>query len=76
MTYAAEWPSPCKPNFGVRISGEHRPLACSSRLLADCRRPPAVRVATAVRGKLPRTTGQRPVLPRTENSLALLKEHD
>src|SRR6266481_3152610 len=46
------------------VSGERRLPACSIRQLAECtwQRKHGKR-CEAVRGKLPRTTGQRPVLP-------------
>jgi len=45
------------------VSGEHRLLACSSRQPVEICAESRLRLLFNVRGKLPRTTGQRPVLP-------------
>src|ERR1044071_783303 len=51
-------------NRFVGHSGERRLPACSGRQPADHILSIATRIRWSIRGKLPRTTGQRPVLPR------------
>ena len=51
----------------MRQSGEHRLPACRIRPLGECTAKQPCEVAKGVRGKLPRTTGQRPVLRRKRN---------
>ena len=55
-------------------SGEHRPLACSIRPLGRMPCNATRDMAQAVRGKLPRTKGQRPVLPRERKSLTFARK--
>ena len=47
------------------VIGEHRPLACSVRRLAERIRTLTRHVEKSVRGKLPRTARQRRALPRS-----------
>ena len=54
----------CSTNVRSSSSGEHRLLACSIRQLAECMRLQLPGISKPVRGKLPRTTGWQPVLPR------------
>src|SRR2546430_1064188 len=53
------------------LSGEHRLPACRIRQLAECIFAPECGLAVLVRGKLPRTTGRRPVLPRSLSALPI-----
>jgi hypothetical protein len=60
----ADWSQFGKAKFAG--FGEHRPLACSSRQLAEMPRAlSANKLYVHVSGKLPETTGWQPVLPRT-----------
>src|SRR5204862_679051 len=60
------------PYGAHRSSGERRLPACSIRQLAECmRQRKHWNLRRSVRGKLPRTTGQRPVLPRTHTCTLL-----
>ncbi|PYI95941.1 MAG: hypothetical protein DME98_14400 [Verrucomicrobia bacterium] len=53
-------------------SEEHRLPACSSRQLAEMPVCSVVAANQNVAGKLPATTGQRPVLPRKAQSWLLV----
>jgi len=57
----------------IAQSGEHRLLACSCRQLAGNPQPcVSLEITVLHLGRLPRRTGQRPVLPRRRVACATL----